>query len=86
MNFAQKGTPRMKYKTASELLKVRHIVNMEIQFYIEKKGWKKAYVMPNVIDNLREKEIEGKRVTLTIEQAFHYEACFEDDASRGYEY
>ena len=73
-----------KYKEAAPILQDRSMLELEAVWYIEKKGWKMTYILPNVGPTLYEKEIEGKRVTLTADHALEYEAKVEEP--RGYEY
>lgn len=72
-----------KYKTAEEVQTAAGLLDLEKQFYIETKRWKLSYV-PHVMTTYYEKEIKGKRWTLTIEDAFTYE--LKEEEPTGYEY
>jgi hypothetical protein len=71
-------------QTAQDISTDRHLTDMETLWFIERKGWKMTFILPNIGPTLYEKEIDGKRVTLTKEHAFTYEEKLEEP--RGYEY
>lgn len=72
-----------QYKNAEEVLQAASLLACERTFYIERKGWKLSYV-PNVITTYYEKEINSKRWTLTVDDAFTYE--LKEEEPGGYEY
>jgi hypothetical protein len=70
-------------KTAEEVRTALLLGEMETQWHIERKGWKLAYV-PHIMTTYYEKEIKGKRWTLTVPDAFAYE--LKEEEPSGYEY